>query len=299
MIAKKTSSFSLDLCLSSGQSFAWRRDGDFWIGSICSLGLAIRQSKNGIEYFTSSHGFEKIKKKPIEILNHYFALDEDQEAIFQTFPKKDAFLEAALGFCDGLRILRQDPWECLAGFILSSTKQITQIQQIWQRICRKWGGPVQISIDSHRGVSFSIFTFPTANQLARCTEEELRTCGMGFRAPYLLEAAKAVTGGKIRLEKLRTMPTSEAREQLMLLKGVGSKIANCVLLFSLGKLEAFPIDTWILKVLRKIYFPKKRKIRPQDLMKFTLQYFGPYGGYAQQYLFHYARMNSKKFDIQF
>jgi len=278
--------FSLDLCLTSGQSFAWRCEDGWWLGTILRRGFAVRQVARGLE-FRSTQADEGHAHR----LGHYFALDENHSMIVASFPK-DRFLLNAVRSGRGLRVLRQDPWECLAGFILSSTKQILQIQQIWRALCERWGERLEwkgwVECGGHPPI---LHSFPEASRLARCSEVELRACRMGFRAPYLLRAARAVAEGRVDLAALRGLPTEEARARLMELDGVGRKIADCVLLFSLGKAEAFPVDTWILKVLRTIYFRRKRTPPRRELLRFVENRFGPYAGHAQQYLYHYARMN--------
>jgi N-glycosylase/DNA lyase len=185
-----------------------------------------------------------------------------------------------------LRLLRQEQWECLASFILSSTKQIVQIQQIVAVLCERFGAPVVVPAGSDPW-----FAFPSAKRLAECTESELRECKMGFRAPYLLAAAKMVDGGELDLQALENRTAAEARTELIKVPGVGRKIADCVLLFAYGFQEAFPIDVWVMKALRELYFPKRR-VKPPRLIAFSETYFGPNAGYAQQYLFHYMRTQS-------
>jgi N-glycosylase/DNA lyase len=197
-------------------------------------------------------------------------------------------MRTAVAACRGLRLLRQDPWECLASFILSSTKQIVQIQQIVAVLCERFGAPLVVP-PGHPPV----YSFPTPDRLAAASEAELRACKMGFRAPNLRATAQAVAKGSINLNSLHTRTADEARRELVNLPGVGNKIANCVLLFAYGFQEAFPVDVWILKALRHLYFPKRRP-RPRRLLRFTATHFGPNAGYAQQYLFHYMRQRSRK-----
>jgi N-glycosylase/DNA lyase len=270
--------FSLDLSLNSGQAFSWSKREGVWWGAIRNVAFALKQRPEGLEYWASTPNV-----KPI--LVNYLALDEDPADILRHFPT-DPFLSRCVQANRGLRILRQDPWECLAGFILSSCKQITHIQAIWKKVSENWGKP--LTVKAHHA---TIYSFPESAVIARLEESQLRKCGMGFRAPYLLNAAKHVSTGALHLENLRSLPTVDARAQLTALNGVGRKIADCVLLFSLDKMDAFPIDTWISKVIRKIYLPKKRKMNAKQIQQFADTYFGKYGGYAQQYLFHYARMN--------
>jgi N-glycosylase/DNA lyase len=180
-------------------------------------------------------------------------------------------------------LLRQEPWECLASFILSSTKQIIHIRQIVETLCRRYG-----AIVTPPAGGVPAFAFPTPARLAACSEAELRASGMGFRAPYLRAAARAVAGGELDLANLDRLALDDARARLISLHGVGRKIADCVLLFALGFDAAFPVDVWILKALRELYFPRRRKT-PRELLAFTEAHFGPHAGYAQQYLFHFMR----------
>ena len=136
------------------------------------------------------------------------------------------------------------------------------------------------------------FSFPTAERLASTSEAELRACKMGFRAPHLLAAAQRIASGKFDLERLRRLPLAEARVELMKLHGVGDKIADCVLLFAYGFDSAFPVDVWVERALRELYFPRRR-VTAKHLRHFAATYFGPHAGYAQQYLFHYMRTKVK------
>jgi N-glycosylase/DNA lyase len=192
-------------------------------------------------------------------------------------------MRAAVAACHGLRLLRQDPWECLASFILSSTKQILQIRQIIARLCECFGEPLAVPAGEPPA-----WSFPTPARLADTTEAQLRACKMGFRAPYLLQAARRVAGGQLDLARLHGLPVAEARAELIQLHGVGRKIADCVLLFAYGFQSAFPVDVWVLRALRQLYFPKRR-VAPKKLRQFADEHFGVYAGYAQQYLFHYVR----------
>ena len=192
-------------------------------------------------------------------------------------------MRRAVGACHGLRLLRQDPWECLASFLLSSTKQIVQIQQIVGHLCERFGEEIAVPENQDR-----TFAFPGPERLAGVEEAKLRACKMGFRAPYLLEAARRVAEGRLDLEQVRTLPVEEARAALMDLPGVGKKIADCVLLFAYGFPSAFPIDVWVENALQTLYFPKRRAT-PKRLRNFAETHFGPHAGYAQQYLFHYMR----------
>lgn len=218
-------------------------------------------------------------------LRHYLQIDADLPAILSTFPDDEPMREA-VSCCRGLRLLRQDPWECLASFICSASKQIMQIRAIVARLSQRFGDPVKVPPGEPPA-----WAFPTADQIASAGEGRLRECGMGFRAPNLWATAGMVSSGRLDLDGLSALSLAEAREKLVALPGVGPKIADCVLLFGCGFHQAFPLDVWILRVLREIYFQRRRPT-PARLRRFAATYFGPYGGHAQQYLFHAARQKA-------
>ena len=215
-------------------------------------------------------------------LDHYLQTRIDLPKILATFPD-DPPMRASLAACPGLRLLRQEPWECLASFILSSTKQIVQIQQIVALLCERFGARLEVPA-GHAPV----FGFPTAAVLAALNETALRDCKMGFRAPYLLGTARLVADGTIDLARLASLPVADARAELLRFPGVGRKIADCVLLFAYGFQDAFPVDVWVRKALQQLYFPRRRASEKR-LAHFAATHFGPNAGYAQQYLFHYMR----------
>ena len=268
------SDYALGPTLDSGQAFRWRSAGDAWEGVVCGRWVRLRTGDGAIEATTVS------PQTDWRWLQDYLQTDVDLDAVLRSFPD-DPSMRAAVASCRGLRLLRQEPWECLASFICSSTKQIVQIRQIVEAMSRSFGE--RIPSDGTEA-----WAFAKAERVAALTEAELRACKLGFRAPYVHAAAKAVAEGRLDLEAVRGMSLDEARAALMALPGVGRKIADCVLLFAYGFPAAFPVDVWILRALRELYFPKRRPM-PQRLLRFTETYFGPHAGYAQQYLFHYMR----------
>jgi N-glycosylase/DNA lyase len=219
-------------------------------------------------------------------LTFYLQTDLDLNRVLATFPD-DEPMRAAVSACRGLRLLRQEPWECLASFILSSTKQIVQIRQIVASLCERFGEPVATlpGFAPERA-------FPSAERIARVMEADLRACKMGFRAPYLLASARRVAEGKLDLDSLHHWPVEAARDALLRLPGVGPKIADCILLFAYGFPAAFPVDVWVMKALRTLYFARRR-VTARRLREFSGTHFGPNAGYAQQYLFHYMRTKAK------
>lgn len=268
--------YDLSATLSSGQAFRWAfRDG-VWEGVI------------GWHWVQLREGIAARSAEPVadwRWLTHYLQLDVDLDAILLSFPDDEPMRESVLA-CRGLRLLRQDPWECLASFILSSTKRIVQIQQIVALLCERFGRPLVVP-PGHAPA----FSFPTFERLAACAESDLRGCKMGFRAPNLLATAKMLAAGELHLESLRTRTVAEARAELIRLPGVGRKIADCVLLFAYGFQDAFPVDVWVMKALKQLYFSKRRP-NARKLREFTDTHFGAYSGYAQQYLFHYMRTSA-------
>jgi N-glycosylase/DNA lyase len=222
------------------------------------------------------------------VVRQYFALDHPLEEIYATFPA-DLFMATALEACRGIRILRQPLFECLGTFITSSMKQVKHIQQMSRAIRERFGTRIEHPEAQGFHESPPLFAYPTPEQLANATESQLRECGLGFRAKSLLGTARAIAAGEVNLEAIRQLPDADALSELCQLPGVGAKIANCVLLFGYERVKAFPIDVWIERVLRQRYFAKRRKVTTKRLEEFAATHFGPYGGYAQQYLFHHAR----------
>jgi N-glycosylase/DNA lyase len=279
--------YDLAATLDSGQVFRWQRQNDSWTGVIGKNQVRLAQTREGIFAETAE------PQKCWDWLRDFLQTETDLAAVLKTFPG-DEPMHAAVAACHGLRVLRQDPWECLASFILSSTKQIVQIRQIIALLCERFGEPINC-----RGVEPAArpnsatgrtlqFAFPSPEKIAALTEAELRACKMGFRAPSLLAAAREIAGGKFDLEKIRALEYSEARAELMKLRGVGGKIADCVLLFAYGFDSAFPVDVWVERALQQLYFPRRR-VSERKLRHFATTHFGPHAGHAQQYLFHYMR----------
>ena len=274
--------YDLAATLDCGQAFRWREKSGAWEGVVGLRWVRLRQTPEGITAETcgpaGAGGWSW--------LEHYLQLGTPLETILARFPD-DEPMRAAVARCRGLRILRQEPWECLASFLLSSTKQIVQIRQIIATLCARFGRPVPVP-EGHPAA----FAFPEAATLAQTTEAALRDCKMGFRAPHLLEAARQVAAGRLALDALSALSLEQARARLLALPGVGPKIADCVLLFACGFAEPFPVDVWVARALRRLYFPRRRPT-PRRLRAFTQTHFGPQAGYAQQYLFHYIRLLSK------
>ena len=269
--------YDLAQTLASGQAFRWHSVRGAWEGTVGETWVRLEVVPGGVRAHCA------VPQTDWGWLSYYLGAHEDLRAVHATFPQ-DPPMRAALSFCPGLRLLRQEPWECLASFILSSTKQIVQIQQIVALLCARYGRQLPTPADA-----LPAYSFPSARTLADLTEADLRACKMGFRAPYLWQTASFVADGVVDLKTVGKRPLDEAREILTSLPGVGPKIADCVLLFAYGFQQAFPVDVWVLRALRELYFPRRRP-SVRRLREFSSTHFGPFAGYAQQYLFHYVRL---------
>jgi N-glycosylase/DNA lyase len=272
--------FDLAMTLNSGQVFHWKKAGHGFVGTIDDQAVYVEQ--NGDLLKVRDGDASSLPR----IVAHYFALDHPVAEICASFPN-DRAMNAARDFCRGLRIIRQPKWECLATFICSAMKQVAHIRQISQKLRERFGKRLKIADQV-------VHTFPAAGRIAAGSEKELRECALGYRVKNLLATARHVASGDVDLEKLAALSDVDLRACLCELPGVGAKVANCVMLFAYERLRAFPIDVWIERVLREKYFPRARRLNAARLQAFTEEYFGDHGGYAQQYLFHHARMTKIK-----
>ena len=273
--------FDLASSLESGQAHRWRRSGEWYSGVIFGYLVHIRQDLFGVEYISNPTADATLEA----ILRSYFRLDDDIEAIYREITEDPRVAEMVSRYT-GLRLLRQEPWECLVAFICSATSNIPRIASNMESMADAFGDPLTLGEETRR-------TFPSPTRLAWGGEAVLRQLGLGFRAKYVAQATEAVAEGRLDLESLRSTPYGDAKAQLMELKGVGSKIADCVLAFSLDKLEAFPIDVWVRRALREWYFPDGKTIPDSALLEWSQSHFGRYGGYSQQYLFHGRRLGGR------
>jgi N-glycosylase/DNA lyase len=276
--------FDLAMTLDSGQVFHWQKVGRRFVGMIGNLPVSVEQRGNVLcaEVASASREYSgKCARDAHATIAHYFALDHPLAEICASFPD-DPAMNAARLFCRGLRIIRQPKWECLATFICSSMKQVAHIRQISLALRRRFG-------DRRKVTNHVVYSFPPVQRIVRATEIDLRECALGYRAKNLFATARLVSSGECDLESWSALSDLDLREKLCSLPGVGAKIANCVMLFAYERLRAFPIDVWIERVLKQQYFPRKKITAPR-LREFSEIYFGEHGGYAQQYLFHHARM---------
>jgi N-glycosylase/DNA lyase len=278
--------FYLDVTLCCGQVFRWDKIDDWWYGVVGEKVFKVRQLGNQVE-------FANVDWKFVE---SYFGLDVDLKKIFSSV-NKDVHIGKALKEYWGLRLIRQDPWECLISYICATYKSIPAIKHMLNNMAQKFGKKTVFG-----GREF--YTFPECKKLASATEQELAACGLGYRAKYVLGTSKRIREGSFNLESLKSQSYLDAKKVLMEFPGVGAKVADCVLLFSLGKTEAFPVDVWVKRVVLNHYGDKlapelfQRLTRHESLSSgdyerlnaFGRTYFGEFAGYAQEYLYHYERM---------
>lgn len=266
----KIKDFNIKQIAESGQCFRWNKIADMeYLGIVGDNVCIVKQNGDNV-YFDGIDEKTFIK---------YFDLERDYSLV-KEFYKNDEILKEAIYFGDGIRILNQDKFEILISFIISANNNIPRIKKSIEKICKKFGN----------NINGEYYTFPTVEQLAVASLEELKECGVGFRARYIYETCKKVLDG-FNLENVSKLPTNQCKKELMTLMGVGSKVADCIMLFSMGKLDAFPVDVWIKKIMEELYIKKDSTLK--QIEEFSKEKFGEYRGVAQQYLFFYARENLK------
>lgn len=272
---------NLEHTINSGQVFLWNKIGEEWIGV------------NGQEILVA-------QQDPLEIRSssgkddYFFRKEYDLKKILSSI-RRDKIVNSAVTHFPGLRLVRQDTFQCYISFICSSNASIRNIKLMLTNLCKKFGEKIEFG-------KHECFTFPTPKKLADASIKQLLDCRLGFRAKYVRDAAKKVHSGELDLESLKKMDYQTSLEKLRMIYGIGNKIADCILLFSLDKLEAFPIDRWSQRILLKYYSKIFNDINEkpltekkyEELHKEIVNYFGPYAGYAQQFLFKMERDLNEK-----
>ena len=270
--------FDLVASLESGQAHRWRREEDWYSGVVWGNLIKMRQAGRRVEFCCEPWPEAQMLPR----LQSYFRLDDDLAAIYAEI-SRDQWVATMVARYPGLRLLRLEPWECVVSFICSANSNIPRIHQNVEKLAETFGDPVGMDGQVRH-------VFPTPAKLAEAGEQELRRLGLGFRAPYVAAAARLVAEGNLNLNDLIKMPYPEAKARLMECPGIGPKIADCIAVFSLEKLEAFPIDVWVRRALAEWYFPDQKRPTDRVLLEWAQNHFGRYGGYSQQYLFHGRRL---------
>lgn len=265
----------------SGQVFRWRPvrtpKGTHWEGMIENRWASVKADGQGFTAYCYELSEEQLAA--------YLRLSDDWEwlkALLRRLLPSKSILEE---FC-GLRLLKQDPWECLASFLIATNRNIPLIRRSIERLCQRYGEKVESNSDREW------WTFPSPDRIASATESELRLCGLGYRAAYLLQTAMVVCSEVKNWVEIRSLPIGEKRRWLLSLPGVGSKVAECVLLFGFGETSAFPVDIWVERALR-YWYPETLALNVSDLRLWAVDRFGEIAGYVQQFLYEWARRSLK------
>jgi N-glycosylase/DNA lyase len=269
-----TPPYDLRRTLECGQVFRWTLRGDEAVGTFRGRRWTVRRDGHLLR---ARHDGVTPPQRYLAPLWHHLATDAPLSRIEERLAR-DPVLRRILPHTTGIAIMRQDPWECLVSFVISAFNNIPKIRLSVEHLCRRFGEPLPAGG----------YAFPTAARLADARLPALRACVLGYRAPYVRGVARAVADQKAAPSRLTTVPYEEAREALLALPGVGEKVADCVLLFSLGHTEAFPVDVWVQRGVQEAYFRGRRRT-PGAIGEWARDRFGPLAGYANQHLFLAAR----------
>ena len=257
--------FNLEVTLDSAQVFGFRKnENGIYEGVLHHHHAKVRQEKDWLIV----EG--KVTQSAIK---EYFDLKRDMLPVYEVLQADERLIKSFQAF-RGLRIIRQNGWEALAGFIISANNNFKRIQLIWKNLSRELG--------------HDDYNFPSAEQIAASSEKKLRELGLGYRAPYLFKTAKFVATHPEVLDRIHSSGYEEAKERMMAFPGVGEKVADCVLLYGFQKYEAFPVDVWIHRIVRKLYFAN-RKMTERKVAEFGRKRWKNQAGFVQQFLFHGAR----------
>lgn len=259
--------FDSDAIFTSGQCFRWVKQGDYWQGISLDKTAKVKTIPDGIELACS--------EDDLEYWINFFDLEYDYTKAKSQL-MQDADIAPMIDMLPGMRFLNQDFYECLMSFIISANNNIKRITMIINRISQKYG----------ENLGDGIYTFPKAEVLAACTAEDMLACGAGYRAAYIVESARKAASG-YEYANLYTEELDKARKELTAFKGVGIKVADCVLLFSLKRKDAFPVDTWIRKVMHSLC--GDTSLNDNQIRGIAAKRFGKNAGLANQYLFHINR----------
>lgn len=279
-ILKNVKSFEPKHIFECGQCFRWDKEEDnSYTGVFGNNVLNVKKEENNII-------FEGICDGNIEeICKEYFDLETNYEQIKSNLSRIDEYLETSINYGKGIRILNQDLWETIISFEISANNNIPRIKGIIDRICKKYGNEI-----NWNGKTY--YTFPSIQQLSKASIEDLRALGLGFRDKRIYETTQIFLKGEMTLSELeKEKDTEKVKEKLLALPGVGPKVADCILLFSLKRYEVFPIDVWVRRVMNELYIHEEdeEKVSKKDLQKLAKDKYASLAGLAQQYLFYWKR----------
>ncbi len=274
IILKNVRDFNLEHIFECGQAFRFNKTGkNEYTGVAKGHALTISQTCDDIIFYDTSYD------DFCNIWHDFFDLSTDYGAIKKAV-SVDSYMSEAINYGYGIRILKQDLWETIISFIISASNNVGRIKGIVERLCTAFGDEIE-----YRGKIY--YSFPTPQKLASITQEELAIIRAGFRDKYIIDACKKVTNSEINLNLLSNLTTKEAKNTLMSINGIGEKVSNCILLFGLARTDSFPVDVWIKRIMEYCYFDGEQSILA--ISNLAKEKFGEFGGYAQQYLFYWAR----------
>ena len=274
-------SFNLEDIFECGQCFRWNKEDDSYIGVIKDAVVKVKKEKDKVTFEGTSVGNESFK----DIIYEYFDLNTDYRELKDILRKVDSNMKEAISFGEGIRILNQDLWECIISFIISANNNIPRIKGIIERISKNYGRKIEFEGKEY-------YLFPTPEELSKASKEDLRALGTGFRDIRIYNTTKKIFEDKEYLSRIENLSsTDEMREELLKLDGVGPKVADCILLFSLKRFDVFPIDVWVRRVMNDLYIhaQDEDKINKKEILKIANDKFGSLSGLAQQYLFYWKR----------
>ncbi len=283
-ILKNPDSFNLVHIFECGQCFRWNIEEDgSYTGVIKDGVINVKQIGKDFAFIGNVTGNLE------DIVKDYFDLNTDYTKIKDTLSKIDVYLKESIEFGEGIRILNQDLWECIISFIISANNNIPRIKKIIDRISEKYGKKVEF-----RGKDY--YLFPSVDELSNASIEDLRNLGLGFRDKRVYKTTKMIKEKEVSLERLKENDSLEYIEtELLKLDGVGEKVANCIMLFSLKRYDVFPIDVWVRRVMNDLYIHNEdeEKVSKKEIQKLAEEKFLGIPGLAQQYLFYWKREQGK------
>ena len=262
--------FNLKHTLECGQTFRWQKIDNYYYSVWNNKLIKVKQQDNYL--ITNSNK---------TILTYLLRLDDDLNKIYKTI-SKDKTIKQAIKQFKGLRLVREDPFQCIIPYICSANTNIPNIKMQVFNLSKKFGKKIN-----------GFYSFPAPKKLAKASIKQLKECKTGFKAKYIKKTSQMIVKKEFDLNKIKSLDYRAAKNMLTELPGVGNKIADCVLLFAYGRMEAFPVDVWIKRIMQNIYF-KNKNISNEQIVLFAQNYFNSYAGYAQEYLFYWAKKKPKR-----
>lgn len=279
---KDIKAFELKHIFECGQCFRWNEEDDFSYTGVIKNGVLNVKKEDGKIIF-----FGMLDKNIKDVVDEYFDFSTDYEKVKETLSKIDDNMKKSVEYGYGIRILNQDLWECIISFIISANNNIPRIKGIIERLSKKCGKRIEFNKKEY-------YLFPTVDELSKLSVSDLRELGLGFRDIRVFNTTKMIKEKEIDLDKIEKLDdTEKIREELLKLDGVGPKVADCIMLFSLKRFDVFPIDVWVRRVINDLYIhnENEEKVNKKEILKIADDMFGNICGLAQQYLFYWRREN--------